>query len=113
MSHVSKMTFLLYIAVLMLASLACGMTYARPLPAALAAPVPEKVEFTDNYGVYYVTAIQSLTVRNRASLDGTAIAWLVNGQEVTIYSCHWNYVDRVEWCDIGTGWVARRYLEAE
>ena len=95
---------LLCVSMLTLAALACGMTAPEAPAAKVSASLPRihEAELT----TYEVTAD---TLNIRAYPDGLVIGYLTKGDTVNVFATE--LVDGTVWVNIGSGWVAERYLK--
>lgn len=114
MSHVSKMTFSLYIAALMLSALACGATLPENNVAdgnptsQVVVSAPNQIE-----PEMIVRVDEALNIRDGADGNETG-NYLIDGDTVVVSSRV--TVRGTEWCAIEpmyTRWVACRYLKGK
>lgn len=115
MFHVSKMTFFLYIATLMLVSLACGVSTSLPsepnTPEVLL-PTKSVILPTVSANAEMVVTAETLRIRAGAGEEFNAVGELQNGEIVTCLDIK-PALDGGLWCKHDKGWSNIRYMKGK
>ncbi len=105
-SHVSKMTLLLYIAALMSVTMACGISAPMQLPSPSDAPAPSNPRmFVREFDTYTVTG--DLYIRTCASYSCPALRDEVLHAGDNVICFEWSGV----WCRHERGWSHSGWLK--
>jgi len=100
------MKMIYFIAILVLAAIACGMNAAiLPETNATATPFPT---VTESPSPQYRVIAHSLNVREYPSLSAPVLYNLYIGAEVEAHGHR--TAEGIRWVDIGDGWVAEAWL---